>query len=248
MITDYNTIIFNLNFHMKNNKPSILIIEDEPDIRQIIKFELKQNGYNVFTSSNGERGIEIAKTATPDLVILDIMLPGIHGVEVCKRLKKDKKTKNCFIIITSALGQEEDIVNGLESGADDYLPKPFSLKILRARVSALLRRKKQQKEINIDNFSIHNIHISLQRREVNVNNKIVDLTFSEFQILKLLASHPGLVFTRYQIIEKTKRDNYHVTDRSIDFQIVGLRKKLGQSGSLIQTIRGVGYRFKNDEI
>ncbi len=228
-------------------KEKILIIEDEPDIREIIKFELNQNRFNVFTSSNGERGLKIAKSEIPDLIILDLMLPGIQGIDVCKKLKKNKKTKNILIIIISALGQEEDIVNGLETGADDYLTKPFSLKILMSKISAVLRRKKFLNQTTNNDIYIHNILISPKKREVTINNKLVELTFSEFQILKLLASHPGWVFTRYQIIEKIKGDNYPVTDRSVDFQISGIRKKLKAKSSVIQTIRGVGYRFISDE-
>lgn len=228
-------------------KEKILIIEDEPDIREIIKFELNQNRFNVFTSSNGERGLKIAKSEIPDLIILDLMLPGIQGIDVCKKLKKNKKTKNILIIIISALGQEEDIVNGLETGADDYLTKPFSLKILMSKISAVLRRKKFLNQSTNNDIYIHNILISPKKREVTINNKLVELTFSEFQILKLLASHPGWVFTRYQIIEKIKGDNYPVTDRSVDFQISGIRKKLKAKSSVIQTIRGVGYRFISDE-
>tara|TARA_B100000214_G_scaffold356980_1_gene316063 strand:- start:218 stop:910 length:693 start_codon:yes stop_codon:yes gene_type:complete len=228
-------------------KEKILIIEDEPDIREIIKFELNQNRFNVFTSSNGERGLKIAKSEIPDLIILDLMLPGIQGIDVCKKLKKNKKTKNILIIIISALGQEEDIVNGLETGADDYLTKPFSLKILMSKISAVLRRKKFLNQSTNNDIYIHNILISPKKREVTINNKLVELTFSEFQILKLLASHPGWVFTRYQIIEKIREDNYPVTDRSVDFQISGIRKKLKAKSSVIQTIRGVGYRFISDE-
>ena len=228
-------------------KEKILIIEDEPDIREIIKFELNQNRFNVFTSSNGERGLKIAKSEIPDLIILDLMLPGIQGIDVCKKLKKNKKTKNILIIIISALGQEEDIVNGLETGADDYLTKPFSLKILMSKISAVLRRKKFLNQSTNNDIYIHNILISPKKREVTINNKLVELTFSEFQILKLLASHPGWVFTRYQIIEKIRGDNYPITDRSVDFQISGIRKKLKAKSSVIQTIRGVGYRFISDE-
>ena len=185
----------------------------------------------------------------PDLILLDIMLPGIQGLDLCRIIKSDRNTKNIPIILVSALGQEDDIVNGLEAGADDYINKPFSNKILLARVKAVLRRKVDQ----IDGDKKNNLHISglsinLGHREVRVDGKIVEnLTFTEFQILFLLCSHPGWVFTRYQIIEKIRGDNYPVTDRSVDFQIVGLRKKIGTAGSLIKTVRGVGYRFKPEE-
>ena len=191
----------------------------------------------------------MARQMVPDLILLDIMLPGIQGLDLCRIIKSDRNTKNIPIILVSALGQEDDIVNGLEAGADDYINKPFSNKILLARVKAVLRRKVDQ----IDGDKKNNLHISglslnLGHREVRVDGKIVEnLTFTEFQILFLLCSYPGWVFTRYQIIEKIRGDNYPVTDRSVDFQIVGLRKKIGTAGSLIKTVRGVGYRFKPDE-
>ena len=191
----------------------------------------------------------MARQMVPDLILLDIMLPGIQGLDVCRIIKSDRETKNIPIILVSALGQEDDIVNGLEAGADDYINKPFSNKILLARVKAVLRRKVDQ----IDGDKKNNLHISglslnLGHREVRVDGKIVEnLTFTEFQILFLLCSHPGWVFTRYQIIEKIRGDNYPVTDRSVDYQIVGLRKKLGTAGNLIKTVRGVGYRFMPDE-
>ena len=185
----------------------------------------------------------------PDLILLDIMLPGIKGLDLCRIIKSDRNTKNIPIILVSALGEEDVIVNGLEAGADDYINKPFSNKILLARVKSVLRRKVDQ----IDGDKKNNLHISglslnLGHREVRVDGKIVEnLTFTEFQILFLLCSHPGWVFTRYQMIEKIRGDNYPVTDRSVDFQIVGLRKKLGTAGNLIKTVRGVGYRFMPDE-
>ena len=226
---------------------TILIIEDEPDISELIEYNLNQSGYNIIISNNGEKGIEIARKHAPDLILLDLMLPGIHGLDVCRILKNDKDTFGLSIIMLSALGQEEDIIKGLETGADDYVTKPFSFNILEARIVSVLRRIKNG---NIEKEKVSNsgIVISSRKREVQIDGKnIEDLTFTEFQILHLLASHPGWVFTRYQIIDKIRGDNYPVTDRSVDFQIVGLRKKMGKKGKLINTIRGVGYRFQLDE-
>ena len=175
------------------------------------------------------------------------MLPGIHGIDVCRILKNDKDTSSVSIIMLTALGQEEDIIKGLETGADDYVTKPFSFPILEARIVSVLRRIKNE---NIEKEKVSNsgIVISSRKREVQIDGKkIEDLTFTEFQILHLLVSHPGWVFTRYQIIDKIRGDNHPVTDRSVDFQIVGLRKKMGKKGKLINTIRGVGYRFQPDE-
>ena len=226
---------------------TILIIEDEPDISELIEYNLTQSGYSIIVSNNGEKGIEIARKHKPDLILLDLMLPGIHGIDVCRILKNDKDTSGLSIIMLTALGQEEDIIKGLETGADDYVTKPFSFPILEVRIVSVLRRIKNG-NIEIEKVSNSGIVISPRKREVKIDGKkIKGLTFTEFQILHLLASHPGWVFTRYQIIDKIRGDNYPVTDRSVDFQIVGLRKKMGKKGKLINTIRGVGYRFQPDE-
>ena len=226
---------------------TILIIEDEPDISELIEYSLTQSGYSIIVSDNGEKGIEFARKHSPDLILLDLMLPGINGIDVCRILKNDKDTSDVSIIMLTALGQEEDIIKGLETGADDYVTKPFSFPVLEARIQSVLRRVKKD-NIKNENVSNSGIVISSRKREVHIDGKkIEDLTFTEFQILHLLASHPGWVFTRYQIIDKIRGDNYPVTDRSVDFQIVGLRKKMGKKGKLINTIRGVGYRFQPNE-
>ena len=233
---------------MDNHKKTILIIEDEPDIRDLLEFQLKREGYNVLTSSDGEIGLKIARKQDPNLILLDLLLPGIKGLDVCRILKSDVNTSNINIIMVTALGQEENIVKGLETGADDYVSKPFNMSILLARVSAVLRRNTTDAISYDDNVNINGIKIIPRLREVTAGEqKIIDLTFTEFQILHLLSTHPGWVFTRYQIIDKIRGDNYPVTDRSVDFQIVGLRKKLGDHGKLIETIRGVGYRFRRNE-
>ena len=233
---------------MDNHKKTILIIEDEPDIRDLLEFQLKREGYNVLTSSDGEIGLKIARKQDPNLILLDLLLPGIKGLDVCRILKSDVNTSNINIIMVTALGQEENIVKGLETGADDYVSKPFNMSILLARVSAVLRRNITDAISFDDNVNINGIKIIPRLREVTAGEqKIIDLTFTEFQILHLLSTHPGWVFTRYQIIDKIRGDNYPVTDRSVDFQIVGLRKKLGDHGKLIETIRGVGYRFRRNE-
>ena len=233
---------------MAQNK-NILVVEDDPDIKELISFNLSNQGHQVFEANNGELGIEKAREKLPDLILLDLMLPGIHGLDVCRIIKADQETKDIPIIMVTAMGQEEDIVKGLETGADDYITKPFSIKVLLARVSAVLRRSFEEYNQDSDkSLLINGISIKPRLREVRVEDKVIgNLTFSEFQILYLLAGHPGWVFTRYQIIDKIRGDNYPVTDRSVDFQIVGLRKKLGGAGKLIRTVRGVGYRFTPDE-
>ena len=226
---------------------TILVIEDEPDISELIEYNLSQSGYRIIISNNGEKGLEVSRKHLPDLILLDLMLPGIHGIDVCRVLKNDKETSNISIIMLTALGQEEDIIKGLETGADDYVTKPFSFPVLKARIESVLRRSNKENNEN-ETVSISGIKISPRTREVNIDgSNIENLTFNEFQILHLLASHPGWVFTRYQIIDKIRGDNYPVTDRSVDFQIVGLRKKMGKKGKLINTIRGVGYRFHPNE-
>ena len=228
-----------------NNK--ILIIEDDKDIRDLISFNLSKNGYKTILSRDGEKGIQKAKNEKPDLVLLDLMLPGIHGLDVCKILKTDSSLNKLSIIMLTALGQEEDIIKGLEAGADDYITKPFSFKILFARIKSVLRRKKTKESSNKGPVNLYGVKIDPQTRQVIINENELKLTFTEFQILYLLASHPGWVFTRYQIIDKIRSDNNSVTDRSVDFQIVGLRKKMNNLGKLIETIRGVGYRFKSKD-
>ena len=232
---------------MSTIKEHILVIEDEPDIAELIEFNLKNNNYRTSIANDGETGLERARENNPDLILLDLMLPGIHGVDICHILKSDSITKDTAVIMLTALGQEDNIVKGLEAGADDYITKPFSLKVLLARIEAVLRRGKLLDNNKNESFSIHGLLIKPKKREVIVKNNKIDLTFTEFQILHLLCLHPGWVFTRYQIIDKIRGDNYPVTDRSIDFQIVGLRKKLGPAANLLETVRSVGYRFKEED-
>ena len=232
---------------MSKNTPIIHIIEDEPDIIDLLEFHLSKRGYNTNFSRDGEMGLEFCRKYTPDLLLLDLMLPGIKGLDVCRILKTETITESIPIIMVTALGQESDIVKGLESGADDYVTKPFNVTILMARIAAVLRRAKEGTVVFDKDISIKGIKIQPRTRTVMVGYLKLDLTFTEFQLLYLLASHPGWVFTRYQIIDKIRGDNYPVTDRSVDFQIVGLRKKLGEYGKLIETLRGVGYRFQSNE-
>ena len=232
---------------MEFEKNRILIIEDERDIGELLEYNLQKEGYDTILANNGESGLEIARKEKPNLLILDLMLPGIDGLDVCRLIKSDSDIKDISIVMLTALGQEEDIVKGLESGADDYITKPFSFKVLIARIQSVLRRG-QVEELNDEQVvNIMGVKIAPRTREVSVNDSIIELTPTEYQVLYLLASHPGWVFTRYQIIDKIRGDNYPVTDRSIDFQIVGLRKKMGDLGHLVQTIRGVGYRFKSND-
>lgn len=232
---------------MKYHKTHILIIEDEPDINELLSITLLKNDYAVTKVFDGEKGLKIAREISPDLILLDLMLPGISGLDVCKLLKSKQETSFIKIIILTALSQEHNIVKGLELGADDYITKPFSIKVLNARIKSVLRRNSIEKDKFVDIINIEKIQITPKTRTVKIDREKLDLTLTEFQILLLLVTHPGWVFTRYQIITKVRGDNYPVTDRSVDFQIVGLRKKMGPKGKLIETIRGVGYRFHLNE-
>lgn len=226
-------------------KATILIIEDEPDIRELARYNLQREGYDVLEAATGEEGITRARNESPDLILLDLMLPGIDGVDVCKRLKTEAATKSCPVVMVTAKGEESDIVTGLEVGADDYITKPFSPKVLVARVRAVLRRAELGVPSETEVLRRHNVVIDSARHEVTVDGAPVDLTRTEFRVLKYLAERPGWVRTRYQIVDAVHGEEYPVTDRSVDVQIVGLRKKLGESGTLIETVRGVGYRFKD---
>lgn len=222
----------------------ILIIEDEEDIIELVSYNLSREGYRVIGVSSGEEGLKRARNDPPDLCILDLMLPGMDGLEVCKLLKSDSKTQNIPIVMLTAKGEDADIVAGLELGADDYIVKPFSPRVLIARLRAVLRRKSRDAVDHTAPITIHDLTIHPGRHEVKAEDKKIDLTYTEFRVLHFLANRPGWVFTRYQIVEAVRGDNYPVTDRSVDVLIVGLRKKLGTRGKYIETVRGVGYRFR----
>ena len=222
-------------------KENILIVDDEEDVLELVRFNLEKNGYKTETAVSGEEALEKAKAKSPDLIILDLMLPGIDGLEVCKKLKSNTKTENIPVIMLTAKSEESDIITGLELGAQDYITKPFSPKVLIARVRRILQKviahdlEKAPVELTIDPA----------RHEVLIKNKPVELTFTEFSILYTLTKRPGLVFTRYQIVDSIRGGDYLVTDRAIDVQIVSLRKKLGPIGKYIETVRGIGYKFRD---
>lgn len=224
-------------------KKKILVVDDEEDILELVRYNLSREGYDVVCASTGEEGLKAAKKVLPDLIVLDLMLPGIDGLEVARLLKADGVMKNIPVIMLTARGEEADIVTGLELGADDYITKPFSPRVMTARVRAALRRKTKEVNEN-DGIILHDIAVNPGRREVTVEGKQVSLTFTEFGILNFLIRRPGWVFTRSQIVDAVKGDDYFVTDRSVDVQIVGLRRKLGAAGKNIETVRGVGYRLR----
>jgi two-component system alkaline phosphatase synthesis response regulator PhoP len=225
-------------------KTTILVVDDEEDIIELVELNLAREGYQVLGCTTGEKALEIARLKAPALIVLDLMLPGMDGMEVCRRLKGDPKTARIPVVMLTAKGEEADVVAGLEVGADDYVAKPFSGKILTARVRRLLRKAAQPADEQ-SIIQVHDLTIDPSRHEVWAKDAKVDLTRTEFNILRTLAQRPGLVLSRYQIVNSVHGDDYPVTDRAVDVQIVSLRKKLGPCGEYIETVRGVGYRFKD---
>jgi len=231
-------------------KATILIVEDDPDIQELISYTLGKEGYTVVTAESGEQALELLGTTNPDLILLDIMLPGIDGTDVLRELKRDGKSANIPVIMATAKSEDSDIVTGLELGADDYIAKPFSPKVLIARIRALLRRSAgkptalSQKDSVLE---VGELRLDGTRHVLLVNGKPVDLSATEFAILEFLMRNPGWVFSRNQIIDAVKGKDYPVTERSVDVQILGLRKKLETAGERIQTVRGVGYRFQDEK-
>lgn len=222
----------------------ILVVDDEPDILELVQYNLKKDNYDVVSVMSGEEALARAQSSPPDLVVLDLMLPGIDGLEVCKQLKQEPRTATIPLIMLSARGEEADVVAGLELGADDYLTKPFSPRVLLARIKAVLRRRHSIPATADTVITHHDIVIHPGRHEVLVQSTPVQLTPTEFRILHLLVRRPGWVFTRNQIIEAAQGDEASVTVRTVDVHIVALRRKLGACGDAIETIRGIGYRFQ----
>ncbi len=225
-------------------KEKILVVDDEEDIAELVRYNLEKEGFQVVTASSGEEALEKVRELVPNLVVLDLMLPGIDGLEVCRSIKRDSRTQQISVLMLTAKGEDSDIVTGLEVGADDYVPKPFSPKVLIARVKNALRKKRDGGIGEEDKVVRDELVIIPDRREVLIKDKGVELTNTEFKLLHLLAKHPGKVYSREQIVDLVHGEDYPVTDRSVDVQVVGLRKKLGRLGKSIETVRGVGYRFK----
>ena len=231
-------------------KKFVLIVEDEEDIRELVSYHLLKEGYQVASVASGEEALSVAEKQLPDLILLDVMLPGMDGLTVCQRLRSSPKTADVAIMMLTAKSEEADIVRGLNLGATDYVTKPFSPRVLLARVRAVLRRKLAVATVEEDVaeceevIEMHGMVIHPGRHEVRIEGSPVTLSSTEFRVLYFLASRPGWVFSRQQILDGVHGDNYAITDRAVDVQIVGLRKKLGEAGKYIETVRGVGYRFK----
>jgi two-component system alkaline phosphatase synthesis response regulator PhoP len=225
-------------------KEKILAVDDEEDILELVRYNLAKEGYRVTCVTSGEAALRKAREETFDLVLLDLMLPGLDGLDVCRQLKSSPSTKQVPVIMLTAKDDDADIVSGLELGAEDYMTKPFSPRILLARVKVILRRKNGHDSEETAIVRLDDLTIDPTRHQVLLRMQPVTLTTTEFKILHFLASRPGRVFSRDQIISAVKGDDYAVTERSVDVQIVSLRKKLGESGHPIETVRGVGYRFR----
>jgi two-component system, OmpR family, alkaline phosphatase synthesis response regulator PhoP len=227
-----------------STRQRILVVDDEEDLLELVNYNLSKDGYRVHCVGTGEEALEEARQSLPDLIVLDLLLPNVDGLEVCRLLKSDAQTQHIPIIMLTAKSEEADVVAGLELGADDYLTKPFSPRVLLARIKAQLRRKTKESGPDAGTIRIRQLVIHPGRHEVLLRGSPVDLTYTEFKLLHFLARKPGWAFTRGQIVDAVKGEDYPVTERSVDVQVVGLRKKLGDFGVNIETVRGVGYRFK----
>lgn len=227
------------------SKETILIVDDEEDIIEMIKYNLINEGYPILTAGTGEQAIKISKQNQPDLLVLDLMLPGINGLEVTKYLRNYESTKKIPIVMLTAKCDEADIVSGLESGVNDYISKPFSPKELLARIKAILKRRKKSAPVTPERLAQEgDLIIDRARYQVTIDGEVINLTLIEFELLSFLAFKRGWVSTRGQIVDAIHGENYAVTERSVDVIIVGLRKKLIHYADIIETVRGVGYRFK----
>ena len=227
-------------------KAVVLIIEDDTQIQELLSFALGKEGWKLIMAKTGEQGLEKLKKTAANCILLDIMLPGMDGLAVLKKIKETEQCKNIPVIMTTAKGEEADIVTGLELGADDYVVKPYSPKVLVARIRAALRRQEEPGgDVNV--WQQGKLRLDAARHLAFYGDKVLDLFATEFALLQHFLSHPDMVFSRNQIIAAIRGPDYPVTDRSIDVQILGLRKKLGKAGDMIETIRGIGYRLRSPE-
>ena len=227
-------------------KEKLLVVEDDTDIRELVRHTLAKEAYAVTCTAQGEEGLNLAQQGIFDLVLLDLMLPGMDGLEVCRRIRSNPDLRNTGILIITAKDDDVDVVTGLELGADDYLVKPFSVRVLLARVRALLRRLREKSAESDESPVIMGaLRIDPSRHEVTVKEQRVDLTLAEFRILHNLAKRPGRVLTRNQLLDWALGQDHFVLDRTIDVHVSALRRKLGDAGTCVETVRGVGYRLKD---
>ncbi len=231
-------------------KKKILVIEDDRDISELITYNLEREGYDVACLYDGGQAVDFVKKRKPELIILDLMLPEVDGIEICRTLKSDAITKHIPIIMLTAKGEEADVVVGLQMGADDYIPKPFSPKVLVARIKAIIRRMadltlSSASADDVRNFG--NFNIDLLKHKISYKGHAVKLTSIEFDIVEFLSRSPGRVWSREQILDNVWKEGKFIIDRAVDVHVRGLRKKLGVAENYIETVRGVGYRFKDVE-
>ncbi|MFM8578872.1 MAG: response regulator [Planctomycetaceae bacterium] len=233
------------DFDESSGLTHVLVVDDEDDLQELVRYNLTKEGFRVSCVGTGEDALKVVRRQPPDLIVLDLMLPAVDGLEVCRRLKGDSKTRDIPIIMLTAKSEEHDMVAGLERGADDYIAKPFSPRVLAARVKALLRRKESERLAELDiTIEARELVMHPGRHEATLAGHQLELTYTEFSLLQFLAKRPGWAFTRTQIVDAVKGEDYPVTERSVDVQVAGLRKKLGAHGNYIETVRGVGYRFR----
>lgn len=225
-------------------RQSILIIEDDADIVELLSYNLAREGFEVYESRNGESGLALASQKRPSVILLDLMLPGLQGLEVCRQLKQREESRTIPVIMVTAKGEESDVVVGLEMGADDYVVKPFRIKEIAARIRAVLRRRGQPDEA--ESIRVGSLVIDSARHEAEMDGQPLALTLTEFRLLKVLASRPGRVFTRDQLLERISDGATFVIDRNIDVHVRAIRQKLEPHRDLILTVRGVGYKFRED--
>lgn len=231
------------------SRPSVLIVEDEHEIAELIQFNLQRAGFDATTVNRGKAAIEAIRKTPPDIVLLDLMLPDLDGLEICKRIRASDGERRIGIVMVTAKGDEADVVAGIELGADDYISKPFSPRVLVARVKAVLRRAGEAKQPTNRRLEVAGGRITIdpERHIVVANGRPVDLTLTEFGMLHFLLQRPGFVRTRDQIISAVHGRNVVLSSRTVDVHMTALRRKLGEAGDLIETVRGVGYRFAEGE-
>lgn len=228
------------------SKGTILVVDDEPDIAEVMRYNLAREGYRVVVATSGEQALRDVRRVMPDLVVLDLMLPGMDGLEVCKTLRAAEETAPLPVIMVTAKAEDADIVSGLEIGADDYVTKPFSPRVLLARVKTLLnKRRTAATRTEGKTLAVGEVTLQLAEHVCVVSGRQIDLTVTEFRILLALMRRPGWVFSRDQIVEASRGENTVVTLRSVDVHIVRLRQKLGACGEYIETVRGIGYRLRD---
>src|SRR3989338_2330051 len=227
-------------------KAKIFIIEDDKDIAELVQYNLEREGFTVIAVTSGEDALDRLNKGLPDLIVLDVMLPGMDGLETCRLIKQENKLKNIPVIMLTAKSEESDVIVGLQLGADDYVTKPFSPKVLLARIKAVARRL-ASKQTSEETREIGGLKIDTAKHKITYQNQLIELTTIEFNILEFLSRHPGRVFNRDQIMDRGWKEGRFIIDRAVDVHIRGLRKKMGKAAELIETVRGAGYRFKDLE-